>query len=186
MGVVVEHGIVGTPTIQTANAPTLGTAYNITLSGTLSGTGSLTSTGLGSLILSGPNTFNGGVNLNGGIVQVNGAEIAGTSGPLGKSGNIDFGGGTLQYTSNDTNDYSSRIASGASTSAVSIDTNGQTITFGTALTSGEAGGLAVSSTTAGGKLILSVNNTYGTGTTLTSGTLQLGTGTASALGAAVQ
>src|SRR6202044_10465 len=68
------------------------------------------------------NTFTGGVLLNGGILNVDATETPGTSGPLGASGTISFGGGTLQYNSNyvDAADYSSRF-SGAAGQAYDFD-----------------------------------------------------------------
>jgi autotransporter-associated beta strand protein len=101
-----------------------------------------------------------------------------TVGPLGTGGAIAFGGGSLQYpTSSSVNsfDYSARIASGTSSGAISIDPNGQNITFASQLTSSQSGGLTVTDSTGAGKLTLSYNGTEGyTGpTTISAGTLAL-------------
>jgi len=135
------------------------------------GTLSLIKVGSGTQILSGANTFTGGVNINNGILNVGGTETAGTSGPLGASGTISFGGGTLQYSSADTADYSSRFSTAAS-QPISIDTAGQSVSFVTALTS--SGGTLTK--TGAGTLTLSGLNTYSGATTVSAGALTVGTG----------
>ena len=134
----------------------------------------VTKSGAGKWVLSGTNTYTGGTYINGGTLEVTGTETAGTSGPLGKSGNITFGGGTLQYCAGNTADYSSRIKN--STGAISIDTNGQTVTYASALDSSNIGGIAKS-----GSGLLIVTSTganlggFTGGVTVTSGTLEVGT-----------
>ena len=84
-------------TIQ--NGTLTGTSYALqsgTISAALAGAVAVTKTTAGTVILSGQNTYTGGTTLNGGKLQVNAAENAGVSGPLGASGSISFGGGTLQ------------------------------------------------------------------------------------------
>lgn len=152
-----------------SNALTISGSGNTTISGVTSGTGSLTKTGTGTLILSGLNTYTGGTNLNGGLLQVASTETAGTSGPLGKSGTISFGGGTLQYSSSNQFDYSGRFST-AVNQAYSVDTNGQNVTWATALTS-SGGSLTKLGT---GTLTLSAVGTYTGTTTIQNGTLKLG------------
>ena len=94
--------------------------------------------GNGTLILSGQNTYTGVTTLSSGILNLGSAENAGTSGPLGKSaaanpGSIVFNGGTLQYSASNTNDYSGRFSTAAN-QPYSVDTNGQNVTWATALT----------------------------------------------------
>ena len=67
------------------------------------------------------------------------AENAGASGPLGKSaavnpGSIVFSGGTLLYSTANQYDYSGRFSTAAN-QAYNVDTNGQNVTWGAALTS---------------------------------------------------
>ena len=133
------------------------------------GVTSLTKNDAGTWILTGASTFSGAVSLLGGVLQVNAAETLGTSGPLGASGTISFGGGTLQYSAADNADYSARFSSTANQTC-KIDCNGQSVSFGTPLTS-SGGSLAVSSSTAGGKLTLSTANTFSGSTTISGGTL---------------
>jgi autotransporter-associated beta strand protein len=142
------------------NAP----SQSETLSGVFSGTGSVTNLG-GSLTLSGQSTFSGDMVLAGGEVFVTGTENAGTSGPLG-IGQIDFTGGTLGYSLNNTFDYSSRFNTGAN-QAYSIDTAGQNVTYATGLTS--SGGTL--NKLGSGTLTLAGVNSYSGLTTVTLGKL---------------
>jgi autotransporter-associated beta strand protein len=158
--VVVNNTLVTPYTFQNA-AGTIGIA----------GPTGLTKTGTGTLILSGANTYTGPTAINGGVVQVNAAETGTTSGPLGATtggGAISFGGGTLQYTATDTADYSARF-SNAGGNLISIDTNGQSVTFATALTS--AGGTLTK--LGSGTLTLSAVNTYSGSTTINAGMLTI-------------
>ena len=132
---------------------------------------SLTKSGNGTWVLAGTNTFSGGVNLNSGVLQVNAAENPVVSGPLGKSGTIAFGGGTLQFSSANTFDYSSRFSTNGG-QAYSVDTAGQTVTFATALVSSN-GSLTVNSSTPGGKLVLTKTNLFTGNVTVTGGTLSV-------------
>jgi fibronectin-binding autotransporter adhesin len=164
-------------TLNLTNAGIItGSGFGLTLTGSGSGsissiigtvTGSLTKSGSGTWTLSGANTYAGGTNINGGTLAL------GSSGALGPSGTISFGGGTLQYSASNTTDYSGRFST-AINQAYSIDTNSQTVTFATALTS--SGGNLTK--LGAGTLILSAANTYTAGTTVSAGTLQLsGSGT---------
>ena len=137
----------------------LNTASNLTISGAVTN-GSLTKSGAGTLTLSGSNSYSGGTNINAGTLALNNANA------LGTSGTIAFGGGTLQFTANNSTDYSSRFSSAAS-QAYKLDTNGQNVTLLSALTS--SGGSLTKS--GAGTLTLSGSNTYSGGTTVSAGTL---------------
>jgi autotransporter-associated beta strand protein len=139
--------------------------------GAASGITTLTKSGLGRWLLNGTNTFSGGVNLNSGWLQVNAVETPGTSGPLGKSGTISFGGGALQYSPANTFDYSSRFSTNVNQS-YSVDLAGQTVTWAAPLTSTN-GTLTVDSSIASGKLILTGTNTYTGNTTVLGGVLSV-------------
>ena len=154
---------------------------NVTLASALTSQGgSLTKLGQGTLTLTGNNTYTGGTILTAGTLTLGSAGALGTTGTLTFSGSLyvptnQFYGGTLQYSAANRTDYSARFSTAAN-QPYSIDTNGQNVTFASALTS--SGG---SLTKLGdGTLTLRGNNTYTGGTILTAGTLALGS--AGALG----
>lgn len=107
------------------------------------------------LELAAANTFTGGVWLNSGNTRVAFAETAGTSGPLGASGAIRFSGGTLQYSSANTFDYSSRFSTEAN-QLYSVNTNTQNVTWAANLTS--AGGTLTKASS--GNLTLTGSNAF--------------------------
>ena len=112
-----------------------------------------TSTGLG--------WYTGSTTINAGVLQLGNQWALG-----GGSGDIRFGGGTLRYSGSNTVDYSARIKS--SSAAISIDTAGQTVTFGTSLPSTNTGGLTK---LGAGTLTLSASNAYTGATSVNAGTL---------------
>ena len=119
----------------------------------------------GAETLSGSNTYTGGTTLSAGVLN------AGSTGALGSSGMISFGGGVLQYSAANQTDYSGRFSNAANQS-YDIDTNGQTVTYASALTS--SGGALTK--LGAGTLVLAANETYSGPTTVNGGVLQLGAG----------
>ena len=126
--------------------------------------------GTGTLQLNDTNSFTGGVQINGGELQVGIAEQPGLGSPLG-SGTISFGGGSLQYSAANQYDYSGRFSSAAG-QLFSIDTAGQSVTLATNL----AGSGSTLTKLGLGTLALTAANAYTGLTTVSNGTLALGVG----------
>jgi fibronectin-binding autotransporter adhesin len=142
------------------NSQSVTLAQNLTSSG-----GVFTKLGTGTLTLTGTNTYSGGTQIDGGVLSL------GSSDAIGSSGTISFGGGTLQFSSSNTTDYSSRFSTAAS-QAFSIDTNSENVSLATGLTS--AGGTLAKS--GAGTLTLTQDSAYSGTTTISAGTLQVGNG----------
>ncbi len=131
-----------------------------TYSGAMQGTGSLTKLGVGAVTLSGTNTYSGGTTLGGGTLALGSARAIGTT------GTITFNGGSLQSSASNTADYSARF-SNAANQAYRIDTNGQTVTLASNLSS--SGGTFTK--LGAGTAILGGSNSYTGATTVSGGTL---------------
>ena len=138
-------------------------ASPVTYGNVLSMPAGLAKLGTGTLVLNQSNTYPGTTSVNGGVLSL------ANSAALGGGGNITFGGGTLQFSASNGLDYSARIAN--SSGAVSIDTNGQNVTFANGLNSSNSGGLGKLGT---GTLLLAGPNTYGGVTNVTAGLLAFG------------
>ena len=120
----------------------------------------------GTWIFSGANTYTGTTTIAAGTLQADRADVAATSGALGNGGTINFTGGTLQYTANSAGtNYAARIVN-STTAAIKLDTNGQNVTFGTALSSTNTAGLTKEGA---GQLELKMGAGQYTGTTTING-----------------
>lgn len=129
------------------------------LTGAVSGAGALVKSGAGTMVLSGSNSHGGGTTIASGTLQIDrDANLGATAGGLA------FGDGTLAATA--TFDIARTVAL-AQSGRFDV-TTGATLGL-TGAVSG-AGALAKSG---GGTLVLSGNNSYGGGTTIAAGTLQV-------------
>ncbi len=160
--IVTDNGA-GASTLSVGDNDAGGTYAGIIENGT-NGAGilSLTKIGSGTEVLDGANTYSGLTSINGGDLTLGNA----TAIPTG--GNITFGGGTLQYSSTNQVDYSSHILN--STSAISIDTNGQNVTYASSLASSNTGGLTKAGS---GTLTLGATENYTGATDVTAGALNV-------------
>jgi len=132
-------------------------------SSVIGGSGNLVQAGSGTLVLNGANSYTGQTKISAGVLNL------GTATALDGGGSITFAGGTLQFTANNTTDYSDRVK--GSSGAVKLDSNGQSITFASAIDSSNGGGLAK---VGAGTLTLAAANAFSGGATLTAGALRLG------------
>ena len=162
------NAVVNNTTSTGTSVLTLNDAVSVTYGGVLGGSGSnqnniaLVMNGSGLQTLTGANTYTGGTTF------ANGTLNAGNALALGTSGNLTFTGGYLQYSAANTTDYSSRILN--STGAIAIDTNGQSVSYGSALSATNRDGLIK---TGAGTLTLTAANNYNGYTYVNAGTLQV-------------
>ncbi|MEZ5386880.1 MAG: autotransporter-associated beta strand repeat-containing protein [Prosthecobacter sp.] len=131
----------------------------------------ITKDGAGILTLSGDNAYTGTTTLHMGAIQV--AHLNALS-----NGDITFTGGALQFTATTAfSSWGTRIVN--STSAVTLDSNGEIVTLSGVIDGSNTGGLTK---TGAGTLILSEMNVYTGATTISGGTLQAGSADALSTG----
>ena len=140
----------------------IATAGNIfTVSQNIGGTGSLAVSGLGTVVLSGTNTFSGGVILNSGTLSVS------ADANLGATGNkLTFNGGTFQVVGTTLTNTVNHPLNTFGGGTFNIATSGAVFTISQAISG--SGALIKSGP---GTLVLSSSDTYLGGTSITGGTL---------------
>ena len=153
-------------------------------SGVISGNGSVTKTGTGTLTLTGSSSYTGPTNINGGVVAITGA---GSLGDGSATNTIVFNGGVLISTDNTYDLGANRSISLLSSGTLQADSGTLTVSgsvsgtktltvtgAGTVNLSGIVVGGASIAKTGAGTLVLSGSNSFNGGTTISSGTVQLG------------
>lgn len=140
-------------------------ANAFTVNQTLDGNGALTKLGAGTLTLAGSNSYSGGTTVAGGTLSIY------SDGNLGNGGTLALlNGTTLAFTQGGLYTHAITVA-GDPTFDVAT---GQIVTQSGAISDGASPGDVVK--TGAGTLILTANNIYSGGTTVSAGTLQLGNG----------
>jgi fibronectin-binding autotransporter adhesin len=162
-GTLLNTGNVGVTKLTTVNAGggTFETAAGTTntWNGVISGAGRIVKTGDGVLSLGGINTFEGGLEINGGVVQIGSDTRLGAAG-----GAVSFNGGTLRSVNN----------VGAANRATTINAGGAIFEVASGFTNtwgGNVSGVGGLTKSDVGTLILGGNNSYEGATTVTAGTL---------------
>ena len=150
------------------------TNYTITSSdaiGIYGATTGITLAGSGTVTLVGSNSYGGATVINNGVLVIgDNSSLGASTAPL-SFGNAPGGKLMLALSSTGNMDVSARIAN--STGVISIDTNGNTVTFASSLPASNTGGLTVNSSVPGGVLVLAASNAYSGATNVNSGVLRL-------------
>ena len=136
---------------------------SITVGNAISGTGSVVVAGSGKVTLTGANTYSGGTSNNAGILNFAALANLGT-------GDINFGGGTLQFAAGNTADISVRTVTLNGVGGT-LDGGANNVTLANPIGNSGPGGLTK---TGSGKLTLSGGGTYSGATVIVAGTLALG------------
>jgi fibronectin-binding autotransporter adhesin len=160
--------------VGTAGAIINTNGFNITIAQPLvSGTstdGGLIKQGTGVLTLAGTNTYVGPTVIQAGELSLS------SSSAINNSSAITFSGGALQYNTANTKDYSPLLLN--SLQAVTIDVNGQNVTFASPISATNTDGLTLEDAVAntGGLTLTSSNNYLGQTSINAGATLTLGVG----------
>lgn len=143
--------------------------FDYTAASAIGGAHGLAKYGAGILRLTGNNTYAGNTSVFGGWLEFGSANAF-------SIGLLYFAGGGVRYTASSTSDLSNRFDA-ASPGPYAVDTNGQNITFASALT-GPAGLLKAGA----GRLLLTASNTQSGDNTVSGGSVQVGNGGVASLG----
>jgi len=149
--------------------------YGGSFSPTISGLGGVTLAS-GTLALTGSNTYTGVTNIVGGMLSTSLLANSGTASPIGQAtnaaANLVLAGGTLQYTgASVATDHGFTLGSGA-TSGIEVTSAAANLTI-SGSSAATTGALVK---TGAGTLTLTGPNAFTGATTITAGTLQIGTG----------
>jgi len=151
--------------IDTLDLTLVAAADSLTLSGIVSGGGGLAKSTPGDLVLSGSNTFVGGIAFSQGTLTF-------ANGGLGLGTTVALADATLTWATGNFEDISTH-AVGIGGTSVTLDTNGNDVTLINPIGDSGAGMMVKAGA---GTLALGDAATYTGGTTISAGTLQLGIG----------
>ena len=152
------------------NTLTLAGASNTTVSGNISGTGGVTKTNAGTATLSGNNTYSGMTTVNGGTL------VAGSSTALSGAGALTVNNGsTLALGSYNTTAGAVTLNSGSITGSGTLTGTGYTVSSGTIAPTLAGAGVTLTKTGLG-SVTLNTAETFTGKTTISAGTLILGSG----------
>lgn len=157
-----SHSIAAETSLVSNVSLSTNTGATLDLSGATSGAGNLTKTGAGTLSLTGTSSATGAVTVSEGTLRVGTGSLP--------SGSLTLNGSTLQWASGTSDDITTARTVLLGALGASLDTNGNTVTLASALDSSVATTLRK---VGAGTLVLSGTNTYGGGTSINSGTLQI-------------
>ena len=134
--------------------------------GVISGSGVVQQNGVGTTTLTAVNSYGGGTTINAGKLSIAADANLGAS-----TGALTFNGGTLQFTN-------SSALTLSNTRAVTLQSGGGgfEVTDGNVIINQAIGGSGALTKSGSGFLLLAGTNTYGGGTTISAGTLVIGTG----------
>lgn len=161
-----DHAISAPIGLSDALDLTLATAGDsLDLSGLISGAGGIAKSSPGDLNLGGNNSFTGSVSFSNGTLGF-------SSGGLGDGSNLSLSSATLAWNSGNTDDISDRTIN-LSSGSVTFNTGANNVTLANTV---GGGGTAALVKSGGGSLTLAADATYSGGTTISEGSLVLGTG----------
>ena len=165
-------GVPGTPpTVSVSNAGT-----TATISAPVTGSSGFAASGSGTLILTNAaNTYTGGTNITNGFVQIGTTAAAGSIG----GGAISIASsGTLTLVNAHGNTLANNITNGVATTGTLLVNSTLANTLSGALTDGATGTLALTQSGTGTTILTNANNSFSGATTISKGTLQIGTANA--------
>ena len=147
-----------------------------TISAPITGVTGVAASGAGTLILTNAaNSYTGGTNVTNGFVQIGTTAAAGSIG----GGAISIAsGGTLTLVNAHGNLLANNITNGVATTGTLVVNSTLTNTLSGALTDGTTGTLALTQSGTGTTILTNANNSFSGATTISKGTLQIGTTTA--------
>ena len=159
-----NHTIATDLTLSTATDAAVDTGAKLTLSGAVSGTVGLAKSGAGTLTLAGNNAgYTGAVTLAAGTLEINSFNAIINASALNVTGNS-----TLVYGMGITTDVSAKLGTIAAGTTLTVDTNGNILTYASTITS--AGTLVKGNS---GTLILGAANSLSGALNVTGGSVRL-------------